>query len=135
MADKNKKKRILLVDDDKTHLAIAENMLKAEYEINTAGSGQEALEKIYSGLLPNAILLDILMPDMDGWETYNRLKAITLLNDIPVAFFSSVDENSQIALAEKIGAADFITKPFNKADLLNRVKKMLEQRGRAVKKS
>jgi CheY-like chemotaxis protein len=67
-----KHKKILLVDDDEIHLAIAEEMLKSKYEIITVTSGKAAVTKLLQGLTPDLILLDILMPNMDGWEIFNR---------------------------------------------------------------
>jgi CheY-like chemotaxis protein len=77
MAVEEKRKTILLVDDDEIHLSIAEAMLKDEYDILLAKSGKEALQYFLQGRFPNLVLLDILMPDMDGWETYKRLFSIS----------------------------------------------------------
>ena len=121
------KVRILLVDDDEIHLSLAEAILKDEYEIITAKSGKEALKYFFQGKFPDLVLLDILMPNMDGWETYNRLKAFSFLQDIPVAFLTSISETTEKDYAIEIGAADFITKPFEKDDLQRRIKKILEK--------
>ena len=121
------KKKILLVDDDKISLSMVKNLLKEEYEIMTASSGNEALAYYLKGQYPNLVLLDILMPNMNGWETYNRLKALSFLKDIPIAFLTSVDEEAQKYHAGEIGAVDFIAKPWDNEDLLERVKKILER--------
>ena len=125
MDNTNKKKKILLVDDDEIHLIIAENILQPEYEITKVKSGKEALQLIYKGFIPHLVLLDILMPDMDGWETYNRLKTIALLYDVPIVFLTSVDEKKEMAQALEMGIADYIIKPYQREDLLNRIKKLL----------
>ena len=121
MATENKKK-IFLVDDEEISLEIAETILKRKYEITTAKSGKEALEKLLKGgIIPHLILLDIKMPNMDGWETFNRLKAISFLKDIPIAFLTILDGKSEKDHARKIGASDFITKPYEKDALYKRI--------------
>jgi len=120
-------KKILLVDDDETHLAVAENLLKKQYEVITAKSGKEALELFLHKVVPDLILLDIVMPNLDGWETFNRLKAISLLQDVPIAFLTSLTESDEAKRAREIGAVDYIEKPYKSADLLNRVEKILKK--------
>ena len=121
-------KKILIVDDSEVHLVIAENILKTKYEIITSLSGKEALNMLSKGLLPNLILLDILMPEMDGWEVYNKIKGISLLQNVPIAFLTSLDGVREKLYASRIGAADMITKPYEGKELLSRVEKMLEHK-------
>ncbi|MDR0320749.1 MAG: response regulator [Treponema sp.] len=123
----NDLKKILLVDDSEIHLVIAENILKREYDVTSVKSGAEALGLLSKGLVPNLILLDILMPDMDGWETYNKIKGISLLQNVPIAFLTSLDGIREKLYASRIGAADLITKPYEGEDLLNRIKGLLEK--------
>jgi len=118
-------KKILLVDDSDVHLVIAESILKEKYETVTAKSGKDALALLSKGLVPSLILLDVLMPEMDGWETYNKIKGISLLRNVPIAFLTSLDGVREKLYASRIGAADLITKPYNGADLLDRVEKIL----------
>ena len=118
----NEKKQILLVDDDEIHLSVAEAILGNEYQVMSTKSGKEALDYMMRGPVPDLVLLDILMPRMDGWETFNRLKAISLLRDVPIAFLTSVDGAAEKIHAQEIGAADYITKPFEREALLKRVK-------------
>jgi putative two-component system response regulator len=127
MGNNDKLQKILLVDDSDVHLVIAENILKGKYETITAKSGKEALSLLSKGLVPNLILLDILMPEMDGWETYNKIKGVSLLRDVPIAFLTSLDGEKEKSYASRIGAADLITKPYSGDDLLNRIKGMLEK--------
>ena len=127
MAIKKAMQKILLVDDDEVHLAVARSMLEEKYQILTAKSGKEALGFFFKGEYPNLVLLDVFMPNMDGWETYKRIKALSFLKDIPIAFFTSSTEITEKDRAIEIGAADFITKPFEKKDLFKRVKTMLKK--------
>jgi putative two-component system response regulator len=126
MSDQNKK--ILVIDDDQTHLAFAKAILNSDYRVSTANSGTEALQLIYKGFIPDMVLLDILMPEMDGWETYHRLKAITVLQSIPIAFITSVTEEEAVKKAHDLGASDFITKPYSRNDLISRMNKILEKK-------
>jgi CheY-like chemotaxis protein len=118
---------ILLVDDSQVHLIIAENILKEIYKVTTANSGKEALNLLSKGFKPNLILLDVLMPDMDGWEVYNKIKGITTLQSVPIAFLTSLDGEKEKLYASRIGAADLITKPYERNELLSRVEKILEK--------
>jgi len=122
------KKKILFVDDDAIQHAIAENMLKDEYDVFKAKSGNEALQYLYSSeFAPDLILLDILMPDMDGWEVFNRIRGISLLKKVPIAFLTALTESSDEKRAFEIGADDFIKKPYEKEELLSRIKTILEK--------
>jgi len=120
-------KKILLVDDNEVHLVVAEHTLKDKYEIITAKSGKEALGFLSKGVVPNLILLDVLMPDMDGWETYNLIKGISLLRNVPIAFLTSLTGESERCYASGLGAEDFISKPFDNEDLLKRIAAILEK--------
>ena len=117
-------KKILVVDDSDVHLLITINILKDKYEVITAKSGQEALKLLTKGLIPSLILLDVLMPEMDGWETYNKIKGISLLRDVPVAFLTSLDGEKEKQYASRLGAADLITKPYTAEYLHDKIDKM-----------
>jgi methyl-accepting chemotaxis protein len=115
------KQKILIVDDDTIHLEMAGEVLNNYYEVSCANSGKDALNWFYQGLIPHLILLDITMPEMDGWDTFNRIKAISNMHDTPIAFFTVSTDPKDIKHAKEIGAADYIKKPFDKDDLLKRV--------------
>ena len=120
----DKKKTILLIDDDDIHLTAAESLLEDEYEVYKATSGNEALKYLYNkGFIPNLILLDILMPDMDGWEVFVRLRAIGFLRKIPIVFLTSVEGEEEQKKARLLGAADYIIKPYNVTDLKSKIKR------------
>ena len=125
----NEKKRILLIDDNVIELTTAELFLKDEYEILKATSGEEALKYLYSNeYTPNLIMLDILMPDMDGWEVFNRIKAIGVLKNVPIVFLTSVEGEREKRRARELGAADYITKPYNMTDLKSRIRDIFNQK-------
>jgi CheY-like chemotaxis protein len=123
----NEKKIVLIVDDDETHLKLAESALHDEYDVVTVKSGKDALSLFYKGLVPHLILLDIIMPGMGGWDTYERIRSIGELHDTSMAFCSSSDDEKDIQKARKLGAADYIMKPIRKADLLDKVGKILKK--------
>jgi methyl-accepting chemotaxis protein len=131
----DEKQKILIVDDDAIHLEMVEAVLQNSYDISKAKSGKEALGLFYQGLVPQLILLDLIMPGMDGWHTYSRIKAIGELHDTPIAFFTASNDPKDIQHAQEMGAVDYIKKPYDKDDLLNRVGKIVnitktEQSGR-----
>ena len=118
--------KVLLVDDSDVHLMIAENILKEKYSVTTAKSGKDALALLSKGkFVPNLILLDVLMPDMDGWEVYNKVKGISLLRNVPVAFLTSLDGEKEKLYASRLGAADLITKPYDSNELLKRIETIM----------
>jgi methyl-accepting chemotaxis protein len=123
----NEKQKILMVDDDSIHLEMVEAVLKDDYDISSAKSGKDALGLFYQGLVPQLILLDLIMPDMDGWDTYNRIKAISSLDDTPIAFFTASNDPKDIQHAHEMGAVDYIKKPFEPNDLINRVGKIIKK--------
>jgi CheY-like chemotaxis protein len=117
------KKKILLVDDDRTYLDITTAILKKEYEVTAVDSGRKALQLFYQGFTPNLILLDLMMPGMDGWDAFERIRGIGKLHNTPIAICSGSDDPEHMAQAKKVGAADFIKKPCR--DLLDRAKKLI----------
>jgi len=123
----NEKQKILIVDDDGIHLEMVEAILQNEYDISTAKSGKEALGLFYQGLVPQLILLDLIMPDMDGWNTYTRIKAISGLHDTSIAFFTASSDPKDIKHAQEMGAVDYIKKPYDKDDLLRRIGKIMRK--------
>jgi CheY-like chemotaxis protein len=81
---------------------------------------------MYQGLVSKLILLDITMPEMDGWDTYNRIKAISCLHNTPIAFFTSSGDPKNIQKAREMGAVDYINKPLEAEDILKRVGRILK---------
>ena len=115
------KKIILVVDDDETHLTATKGMLEKDYEVVTSKSGHDALLLFYQGLVPDMILLDLIMPEMDGWGAYEQIKAMSSLRNIPTAFFTASDDPKDRVRAQQMGAVDFIKKPVKKAELLEKI--------------
>lgn len=112
---------ILIIDDQPTNLQMLGTVLRhTNYEIEFASSGQSGLQKIEKRL-PDLILLDIRMPNMDGWEVMEKLKNNRQTKDIPVIFLSASAQEEDVNRCFKIGACDYISKPLNMMELLCRV--------------
>ena len=118
-------KTIFVVDDNDTNLSTAKEALKEQYRVITLPSAIKMfahMEKV----VPDLILLDIEMPEMDGFEALHLLKANTLHSDIPVIFLTSTTDSAIEARGFQMGVIDFITKPFSEPVLLNRMKSHLD---------
>jgi diguanylate cyclase (GGDEF)-like protein/PAS domain S-box-containing protein len=122
----NGRPRILIVDDMNENLHVMMNILRDSYAIVAATSGTKALEMAARMPQPDLILLDIKMPDMDGYEVLHRLKSDPATADIPVIFVTALSESTDEAKGLKMGAADYITKPVNPDLLRLRVLTQLE---------
>jgi len=116
---------ILIIDDEPLSVAMLANLLEEEYQILTALSGQEALD-IISRNLPDLILLDILMPGMDGYEVFHSIKRNPDLKYVPVLFITALGAEECESEGLEMGAGDYITKPFNSALVRLRVRNHLE---------
>ncbi|MDR2542740.1 MAG: response regulator [Treponema sp.] len=124
----NLRKIILLVDDDQTHLSITGILLREKYEVFMEKSGKEALEFLNNKqIVPDLILLDILMPEMDGWIVFDKINDIAALKFTPIMFYTSLDDDSAKEKAYELGAFDYITKPCNNSVLQEKIKETLER--------
>ena len=124
--------KILIVDDLLENLRLLNNLLTKEgYEVRQAPDGEMALTNI-PRFQPDLILLDIMMPDMDGYTVCTRIKSDEKLKDIPVIFLSALDLTFDKIKAFEVGAADFIHKPFHPAEVIARVKNNLRIRQQAL---
>ncbi|MBI1280646.1 MAG: response regulator [Anaerolineaceae bacterium] len=116
------RKSIVIVDDTPENLRLLGQMLNEQgYRVRSAPNGEHALASIRKER-PDLILLDILMPDMNGYEVCQQLKSDAQLNDIPVIFISALNEVFDKVTAFSIGAVDYITKPFQIEEVLARVR-------------
>ncbi|MDM8543840.1 response regulator [Desulfococcaceae bacterium HSG9] len=117
---------ILIVDDEPINIQLLGNVLKeSDYDVQFATSGEEALEWVNSEPF-DLILLDLMMPTMDGYEVCERIKNNSATNAIPILFLSASVSAKKINKGFEAGAADFINKPFNRVELLAKVKTHLE---------
>jgi CheY-like chemotaxis protein len=120
-------KRILVCDDDPVILRLLQVNLELEgYDVLLANHGEEAFE-VARAQLPDLIILDIMMPRMDGYQTVAALKANESTNRIPVVFLSAKAQASDIERGKEQGVADYLTKPFDPSDLLDVVGRLVAE--------
>jgi len=121
-------KKILVVDDEKDVTELIKVRLEAnKYEVLTAFSGKEGLEKAKSGQ-PNLILLDIMMPEMDGFEVLRKLRDMRLkkeIKNIPVIMLTAKGEVSSMSRAKELGSVDYFVKPFDSEELLRYIRRYI----------
>lgn len=119
--------RILLIDDVPANLRALADLLVAHYDLQFATSSTEALRLLHQRPLPDLILLDVMMPDMDGYATCLEIKHNPDTRHIPVIFITALDEATDEILGLEVGAADYIAKPFNPDIALARIRNQLRQ--------
>jgi len=124
-AETAKKGSVLIVDDEKANILTLTNILSHEYTIYAARNGQDAIEMIENNM-PDLILLDIVMPDMDGYEVITRLKSSDNTKDIPVLFITGLSDENAEEKGLALGASDYISKPFNSAIVTLRVRNQIQ---------
>ena len=122
---RNTVKKILIVDDNPENINILAAHLEDEYDIYFASNGEKALDIAASDNRPDLILLDVMMPGMDGYEVCSRLKANTETWDIPIIFITALDQEKDETKGLNLGAVDFINKPFRMAVVTARIKAAL----------
>ena len=117
---------ILVVDDAHENLRVLGELLRRDFRVRVANSGARALEVAQLGPLPALILLDIMMPEMDGYAVLHALKQSPLTRDIPVIFVTALDADDEEERGLAMGAVDYVTKPYKPPLLLARVRSHLE---------
>ena len=118
---------ILIVDDVYQNLDVLGKILEdAGYQLQVATSGQQALE-VVARALPDLILLDVMMPGMNGFETCRRLKGEKTTRDIPVIFLTALNEVGDVVEGFQAGGVDYMTKPFQQKEVLIRIQAHLER--------
>lgn len=126
-ADAAGKKRILVVDDDPQNIAVVHSILKSAYTVLAATDGPKALSLTKSDPLPDLIMLDIMMPGMDGYETLRRLKADPRTSAVPVVFMTAKGEIDDKMRGYEQGGSDYVTKPLDPTFVVTVVRRLLKQ--------
>jgi sigma-B regulation protein RsbU (phosphoserine phosphatase) len=121
MNDVKDKKVVLLVDDAPANIQIVNSILKDDYKIRIATSGAKALDLVKTAPLPNLVLLDVMMPEMDGYELCTIMKATPEVRDIPVIFLTGQTRADDETRGFEVGAVDYIHKPFSPSVVKARV--------------
>ncbi|MBW2303985.1 MAG: PleD family two-component system response regulator [Deltaproteobacteria bacterium] len=122
----DKKQTILIVDDAPANIKVLGEALRDEYKVRMAVSGSKGLEIATSSNPPDLILLDIVMPDLDGYEVCRRLKAMKSTQNIPIIFITGKTEEEDETKGLELGAVDYITKPFSLPIVKARVRTHME---------
>lgn len=126
-AEKNEKPRILLVDDQESVLKLLDAILKVRnYDVMYASNGLDAVE-IAMSVKPNLVLLDVMMPGMDGFKVCQTLKANAPTKDIPVVFLTARGDDADREMGERVGASGFVKKPFRSVELLNIISELIDK--------
>lgn len=120
------RKTILIVDDVSENLMLLGELLQSKYRVRAANSGTRALQVVASDPRPDLILLDVMMPDMDGYDVIRTLKAQQETRDIPVIFITAMTASADEEYGLELGAVDYITKPFSPAIVQARVRAQLD---------
>ena len=113
---------ILVVDDTPENLQLMSTLLRDHYKVQVAGSGEKALKLMAGGVLPDLVLLDILMPGMDGYEVCRRMRADDRMQHVPVIFVTAKSDSEDEEQGLNLGAVDYITKPISPAITLARIR-------------
>ena len=117
-----KRETILIVDDERLNINVLKDLLSSHYHIMVAQNGQQALTRALSSNMPDLILLDIMMPEMDGYEVCRRLKANKASKEIPIIFITAMSNLADEIQGFALGAVDYITKPISPPIVLARIK-------------
>jgi DNA-binding response OmpR family regulator len=116
---------VLIVDDDALNVGLLAAALKNSYSISTAASGEDAL-RMMREVVPDLVLLDVMMPNTDGFEVARRMRADAALAGVPIIFVTAMDTNDGQSAGLSLGAVDYVTKPVNLDHLKLRVHNQLE---------
>src|SRR5215472_13980811 len=125
MTNTGEKRTLLLVDDDAENVQVVHSILKDRYKIRVAMDGVKAMELAKAEPIPDLILLDVMMPHMDGYQACSRLKADEKTRDIPVIFLTGKTEVADETRGFEVGAVDYIHKPFSPPIVTARVRNHL----------
>ena len=121
----NFSKHLLVIDDHDSIRFLLGNFLGQKYKVTTKKDGLDGLAWINQGNIPDLILLDMSMPKLGGFDFLSNIKTSGFFRDIPVIVLTGYDDNRYKEQCKKLGAEDYILKPFNPVNLLNRIEQLL----------
>lgn len=122
------KRTILIIDDKKEFRRLTKTILLSYYEVESAENGMQALSLLQTGLIPDLIVCDLIMPILDGIDFIEQLKSSGAFKDIPIIILSSVDKSDEKIKLIKLGVNDYMEKPYNPAELLARIENLLNNK-------
>ena len=121
------RKKILVIDDERTIRVLLENFLK-EYVVTTKNDGLEGLSWLQEGNMPDLIIADIQMPNIDGYEFVKQIRASGFFRDIPLIVLSGLESSVEKVKCLKLGANDYLVKPFNPEELAMRIELLISRK-------
>ena len=122
------KKKILIIDDELSIRILLENFLKKNYDIVAKNDGMEGLKWMEEGNIPDLVVADIQMPNLDGYEFIKNVRASGYYKDIPLIMLSGIESSNEKVKCLKLGANDYIVKPFNPEELEIRIQLLLSRK-------
>ncbi|QNR23549.1 response regulator [Croceimicrobium hydrocarbonivorans] len=125
----NKREEILVIDDQPIMLKLLEQILKDRYDVVALENGKEALEWMYSGNIPDLVVADLNMPEIDGFEYIQRIRESGFFYDVPLIVLSGEESSSERIKCLKLGANDYLIKPFNPEELRLRIDNLIRLKG------
>jgi DNA-binding response OmpR family regulator len=125
----NKREEILVIDDQPIMLKLLEQILKDRYDVVALENGKEALEWMYSGNIPDLVVADLNMPEIDGFEYIQRIRESGFFYDVPLIVLSGEESSTERIKCLKLGANDYLIKPFNPEELRLRIDNLIRLKG------
>jgi DNA-binding response OmpR family regulator len=119
------KKQVLIIDDQPVMRKLLEQFLKDKYEVVPHENGKEALEWMYSGHIPDLVVADLNMPEIDGFEYIKRVRESAFFQDVPLIVLSGEESSAERIRCLKLGANDYLIKPFNPEELALRINNLI----------
>lgn len=124
----NALKQVLVIDDEPIMRKLLQQILKDKYEVILKENGREALEWMYSGNIPDLVVADLNMPEIDGFEYIEKVRESGFFNDVPLIVLSGEESSSERIKCLKLGANDYLIKPFNPEELGLRIDNLIKLR-------
>ncbi len=127
--EKKGRGEILVVDDQPIMLKLLEQILKDRYDVVALENGREALEWMYSGNIPDLVVADLNMPEIDGFEYIQKIRESGFFYDVPLIVLSGEESSTERIKCLKLGANDYLIKPFNPEELRLRIDNLIRLKG------
>ncbi|WP_417608089.1 response regulator [Owenweeksia hongkongensis] len=121
-------KQVLIIDDEPIMRKLLQQILKDKYEVILKENGREALEWMYSGNIPDLVVADLNMPEIDGFEYIEKVRESGFFNDVPLIVLSGEESSAERIKCLKLGANDYLIKPFNPEELGLRIDNLIKLR-------
>ncbi|MCK9291205.1 MAG: response regulator transcription factor [Bacteroidales bacterium] len=122
------KKKILVIDDELSIRVLLENFLSKTFEVTTRNDGMEGMKYLEDGNIPDLVVADIQMPNMDGYDFIQNIRSSGYFKNIPLIMLSGIESSQEKVKCLKLGANDYMVKPFNPEELLIRIELLINRK-------